>query len=116
MLGRLEASFKQIIEFTADASHELRTPLTVIRGNLELALQNKASLDTYARTEEIQETLAQTLEETERLSKTVSQLMELTQLDSGEIQLEHEVFDRQGVGCHDSGSNEAAGRRQADPA
>ena len=93
MLGRLEASFKQMIQFTADASHELRTPLTVIRGNLELALQNKASLDTYARTEEIQETLAQTLEETERLSKTVSQLMELTQLDSGEIQLEHEVFD-----------------------
>jgi signal transduction histidine kinase len=32
-------------------------------------------------------------EEAERLSKTVSQLMELTQLDSGEIQLEHDVFD-----------------------
>ncbi len=41
MLDRLEASFKQMIQFTADASHELRTPLTVIRGNLELVLRNK---------------------------------------------------------------------------
>ncbi len=45
MLDRLEASFKQMIQFTADASHELRTPLTVIRGNLELVLRNKAALD-----------------------------------------------------------------------
>ena len=37
--------------------------------------------------------LAQTLEETERLSKIVGQLLELTQLDSGEIELEQEVFD-----------------------
>jgi len=93
MLDGLEASFKQMIQFTADASHELRTPLTVIRGNLELVLQNKMALDSYPKTAEVQETLAQTLEEAERLSKTVSQLMELTQLDSGEIQLEHEVFD-----------------------
>ena len=93
MLDRLEASFKQMIQFTADASHELRTPLTVIRGNLELVLRNRAVLDSNPQTAEVHETLAQTLEEAERLSKTVSQLMELTQLDSGEIQLENEVFD-----------------------
>ena len=93
MLDRLEASFKQMIQFTADASHELRTPLTVIRGNLELVLRSKAALNSYPRAAEVQETLAQTLEEAERLSKTVSQLMELTQLDSGEIRLEHEAFD-----------------------
>ena len=93
MLDRLEASFKQMIQFTADASHELRTPLTVIRGNLELVLRNRAVTNSSPQTAEVQETLAQTLEEAERLSKTVSQLMELTQLDSGEIQLEHEVFD-----------------------
>jgi heavy metal sensor kinase len=93
MLDRLEGSFKQMIQFTADASHELRTPLTVIRGNLELVLRNRAATNSSPQTAEAQETLVQTLEETERLSKTVSQLMELTQLDSGEIQLEHEVFD-----------------------
>ena len=37
--------------------------------------------------------MSQTLEETERLSKIVRQLMELTQLDSGEIELEREWFD-----------------------
>ena len=93
MLDRLEASFKQMIQFTADASHELRTPLTVIRGNLELVLREKSALGAHPQTPETQETVAQTLEEAERLSKTVSQLMELTQLDSGEIQLEHETFD-----------------------
>jgi len=93
MLQRLEASFRQMTQFTADASHELRTPLTVIRGNLELILRNKALLNGYARPVEVHETLAQTLEEAERLSKTVGQLMELAQLDSGEIQLEQEVFD-----------------------
>ncbi|HET6962572.1 MAG TPA: ATP-binding protein [Terriglobia bacterium] len=93
MLERLEASFKQMIQFTADASHELRTPLTVIRGNLELALRHNGNHDSCERTAEIQEILAQSLEEAERLSGTVGQLMELTQLDSGEIQLEKEVFD-----------------------
>src|SRR5262249_39751710 len=93
MFERLEASFKQMIRFTADASHELRTPLTVIRGNLELMLCHQAGFSEGLTPEEIKETLIQTLEETERLSKIVGQLMELSQLDSGEIELEQEPFD-----------------------
>ena len=31
MIGRLDASFRQIRQFTSDASHELRTPLTVMK-------------------------------------------------------------------------------------
>ncbi len=93
MFERLEASFKQMTRFTADASHELRTPLTVIRGNLELLLRNKSTSLKSFPSEEVSEILAQTLEETERLSRIVGQLMELTQLDSGEIDLEREVFD-----------------------
>src|SRR5262249_42699785 len=93
MLERLEASFKQMIRFTADASHELRMPLTVIRGNLELLLRHKQVSSKDLSSEEVTEMLCQTLEETERLSKIVAQLMELTQLDSGEIELEQETFD-----------------------
>ncbi len=93
MFERLEFSFKQMVRFTADASHELRTPLTVIRGNLELLLRHKGTLVVYLSSDECKETLSQTLEETERLSKIVMQLMELTQLDSGEIELERERFD-----------------------
>ncbi len=93
MFERLEASFGQMIRFTADASHELRTPLTVMRGNLELVLRNQAGTPEKFPPEIIKEMLVQTLEETERLSRIVGQLMELTQLDSGEIELEQEVFD-----------------------
>ena len=93
MLERLEVSFKQMVRFTADASHELRTPLTIIRGNLELLLSHRGTLSVYLSSEECKETMSQTLEETERVSKIVRQLMELTQLDSGEIELERERFD-----------------------
>jgi signal transduction histidine kinase len=38
-LGRLEASFEQMRQFTADVSHELRTPLTAIRSVGEVGLR-----------------------------------------------------------------------------
>jgi len=91
MFERLEASFTQMTRFTADASHELRTPLTVIRGNLELLLHQGKALP-HKPSSEVSEILSQTLEETERLSQIVGQLMELAQLDSGEVKLEREVF------------------------
>jgi len=93
MFERLEGSFKQMTRFTADASHELRTPLTVIRGNLEFLLRHKQVSSEDFSSEEAREIMSQTLEETERLSIIVGQLMELTQLDSGEIELEQEPFD-----------------------
>jgi len=69
MFERLDASFRQMVRFTADASHELRTPLTVIRGNLELLLQSRPMANRQLSSPEAKETLAQTLEETERFRR-----------------------------------------------
>ena len=93
MFERLDASFRQMVRFTADASHELRTPLTVIRGNLELLLRSRPMADRELGSPEAKEIVAQTLEETEQLSKIVRQLLELAQMDSGEIRVERETFD-----------------------
>jgi signal transduction histidine kinase len=40
-LARLEASFAQMRQFTADVSHELRTPLTSIRSVGEVGLRGQ---------------------------------------------------------------------------
>ena len=87
MIERLEHSFRQTTQFTADASHELRTPLTVLRGELEVALRGN-EINAKGR-----EVLESTLEETERLSKTVENLMVLSRFDSGELMLETSSFD-----------------------
>jgi heavy metal sensor kinase len=76
MIERLEAAFKQISQFTADASHELRTPLAVMRGEIEVALE-------YSKTvAELRSVLASMLEEIDRLSGIASDLLLLARADA----------------------------------
>ncbi len=77
MLGRLEASFQRVIQFTADASHELRTPISVMRANAEITLRKPRTESEY------REALSQILGETESLSRLVEQLLDLARADSG---------------------------------
>ncbi len=87
MILRLEQSFGQIRQFTADASHELRTPLTILTGELELALRS-------ARTEEeYQEVISSALQETLRMSHVVEDLLLLSRADMGKISLKTELID-----------------------
>jgi heavy metal sensor kinase len=76
MIGRLQASFAQIRQFSADASHELRTPLTIIRGEVEVALRNKQLADP------VRELLQSIHAEVVRLSSIVEGLMSLVKSDS----------------------------------
>jgi heavy metal sensor kinase len=82
MIGRLEASFEQVQQFSMDASHELRTPLTIMRGEIELALRGNRKAAAYKNT------LASLLEEVLRMSSIVEGLILLAKADSGNARLE----------------------------
>jgi heavy metal sensor kinase len=77
MLERLEAAFKKITQFTADASHELRTPVAVMRTRAELSLRKARSPEEY------REVIAEVLDELEKTSALIEQLMFLARADSG---------------------------------
>lgn len=84
MIGRLEASFAQIRQFTADASHELRTPLAILMGELEIALRSRKKPEEYERV------LNSSLEEVNRLSSVVTSLLELSKAESGQVKMKQD--------------------------
>jgi heavy metal sensor kinase len=87
MLERLEAAFRRISRFTADASHELRTPLAVMRTTAEVALR---APERDAR--ESRAALEQIVAEVERTSHLTENLLLLAKADSGAAGLQrHDV-------------------------
>jgi heavy metal sensor kinase len=86
MIARLEAAFKKISRFTADASHELRTPLAVMRTTAEVALRNSE----FA---EHRTALEQVVAETERTSQLVDNLLLIAKADSGGTELSKRAMD-----------------------
>lgn len=77
MIGRLQESFAQVQQFSADASHELRTPLTIMRGEIEVALRGAR------QPKPTRELLMSIHDELVRLSSIVESLMTLVKSDSG---------------------------------
>lgn len=75
MIARLEKSFLQTKQFTADASHELKTPLTILKGEMEVALRADSSQSV------LRETIASSLEEIDRMSYIVRNLLDLARMD-----------------------------------
>jgi heavy metal sensor kinase len=73
MMDRLQRVFEGQRRFVADAAHEIQTPLTVIKGNLELALQQDRSALEY------REALISNLEEVDRLTALSRSLLTLAQ-------------------------------------
>ncbi len=82
MISRLEISFNQILQFSADVSHELRTPLTVLKGGVDVTLRQKRAPEEY------EELLISNLEEINRMQRIVDDLLMLSRADMGEIALE----------------------------
>jgi len=84
MIDRLQTSFAQIRQFTADASHELRTPLTILTGEIELAIRTEQTPERYRRV------LSSSLDEVLRLSNIVNKLLLLSRAEAGSLDLGHE--------------------------
>lgn len=78
MIARLDRSFQQVRQFSADASHELKTPLTAIRGEAEVVLMGTHTAEEY------RETICSILESAERMSQVVESLLLLARADSGQ--------------------------------
>lgn len=87
MIDRLEASFRQMKQFSADVSHELRTPLTAIRGQLEVALF------TAKTTEQYRDAMVNALQDVDRLTQIVRALLLLSQAESGQLTLQKSPLD-----------------------
>jgi signal transduction histidine kinase len=85
MIARLDRSFRQIQQFTADASHELKTPLTTMRGEAEVALMSDLTSDEHRKV------LRSIVEEVERMSAIVENLLLLARTDADAVQLKRET-------------------------
>jgi signal transduction histidine kinase len=82
MLGRLDDSFRQTRQFSADAAHELQTPLTILKGEIEVALRSPRSPEEYRGV------LKSNLEEIDRISSLVEGLLLLARADRGVLRLD----------------------------
>ncbi len=87
MLDRLEASFNEVRQFTADVAHELRNPLCAIQGEMEVVLSRERSAPEY------RDMAAETLVRINGLIKIVNDLFLVSRFDNQKVLLEKERVD-----------------------
>ncbi len=76
MINRLEKSFSYISDFSSNVAHELKTPLAVIKGELELAVENEEVSD------ETKNTLFSCLDEIERMERIINDLLLISKMEN----------------------------------
>jgi two-component system heavy metal sensor histidine kinase CusS len=82
MLGRLQADFARLQEFSSDLAHELRTPINNLLTQTQVSLAQKRDVNVY------QDILASNAEELQRLARMVSDMLFLAKTEHG-IELPH---------------------------
>lgn len=85
---RLEDGDRQRRELVSNISHDLRTPLSSIQGYLETVLMRGDALEPATRHQHLRTALRQA----DLLGKRIKDLFELSKLDAGRAQPQHEVF------------------------
>ncbi len=87
MLGRLEAAFQRLADFSADIAHELRTPISNLMTQTQVALSRPRSNDEY------QDILASNIEEYERIARMVSDMLFLAKAEENSLAQASEAVD-----------------------
>lgn len=84
MLARLELALQHERRFVTDASHELRTPLALLKGEIEIALEDGQG------PQALRTALRSAGEETDRLVRLAEDLLLLARADGGSLPLRKE--------------------------
>jgi heavy metal sensor kinase len=87
MFERLDAAFREMRQFSADASHELQTPLTILKGEIEVALRSGRTPEEYRGI------LQSALEEINRIARLVEGLLLLARADAGVLRVDTQLVD-----------------------
>jgi two-component system heavy metal sensor histidine kinase CusS len=87
MLDRLEMSFTQLSQVSADMAHDLRTPIGNMLGQTEVALGQRRNIEYYEKL------LGSNFEELQRLSKMTDNMLFLARAEHANHAIERKALD-----------------------
>ncbi len=86
LMAQIKENVKKKDEFIGIASHELKTPLTTVKGYIEML---KLMEDEYPKKQFVESAFKNVL----KLEELVKDLLDVSKIESGQLQLEMEKFD-----------------------